>query len=86
MSIYVRRKATAESAAAQAEHEITRPYLERRIAEQQREIIAGVVRAQRWKMDWSPHALNRLREDVRDVDMRAEILIELQTKLRRLHD
>ncbi|MFO0449622.1 MAG: hypothetical protein ACK52I_13355 [Pseudomonadota bacterium] len=86
MSIYSKRKTTDESAAAQAEHEITRPYLERRIAEQQREIIAGMVRAQGWRMDWSPHALKRLREDVRDVDMQAEILIELQTKLRRLHD
>jgi hypothetical protein len=86
MSIYVRRKTTAESAAAQAEHEISRPYLERRIAEQQREIIAGMFRVQRWKMDWSPHALKKLREDVRDVDIQTEILIELQTKLRRLHD
>jgi len=86
MSLYVRRKTSEEAQAAQAEHEITRPYLERRIAEQQRELTASMVRAQRWKMDWSPQALNRLREDVRDVDMRAEILIELQTKLRRLHD
>ena len=86
MSMYVRRKTPEDAQAAQAEHEITRPYLERRIDEQQREIIAGMVRVRRWKMDWSPQALNRLREDVRDVDMRAEILIELQTKLRRLHD
>jgi hypothetical protein len=86
MSLYVRRKTTAEVLGDRAEHEITRPYLELRIAEQQREIIAGMVRIQRWKMDWSPQALDRLREDVRDVDMRAEILVELQTKLRRLHD
>jgi hypothetical protein len=86
MSLYVRRKTAAEVLGDRAGHEITRPYLELRIAEQQREIIAGMVRIQRWKMDWSPQALDRLREDVRDVDMQAEILIELQTKLRRLHD
>jgi hypothetical protein len=78
------RRTTSEVLADRAERDMTEDCLRRRIAEQQREIIAGMVRVQRWKMDWSPNALNKLREDVRDVDMQTEILIELQTKLRRL--
>jgi hypothetical protein len=46
--------------------------------------MAAMVGAQRWRMDWSPNALNRLREHVREVDWRVEVLHELTAKLVRL--
>ena len=73
MSIYVRRKTTAEVLGDRAEHDTTEDYLQCRMAEQREAIMAAMVRAQGWRMDWSPHALNRLREAVREVDWRDEV-------------
>jgi Fe2+ or Zn2+ uptake regulation protein len=44
MSIYVRRKTTAEVLGDRAEHEITEDYLHRRMAEQREAIMAAMVR------------------------------------------
>jgi hypothetical protein len=84
MSIYVRRKTTAEVLGDRAEHDITEDYLQRRMAEQREGIMAAMGRAQGWRMDWSPQALNRLREHVREVDWRVEVLHELTAKFVRL--
>ncbi len=70
--------------AERAEYDMTEDCLRRRMAEQREGIMAAMVRAQGWRMDWSPQALNRLREHVREVDWRVEILYELTAKLVRL--
>jgi hypothetical protein len=84
MSIYIRRKTTAEVLGDRAEHEITEDYLHRRMAEQREGIMAAMVRAQGWRMDWSPNALNRLQEHVREVDWRVDLLHHLTAELVRL--
>ena len=84
MSIYIRRKTTAEALGDRAEHEITEDYLQRRMAEQREGIMAAMVRAQGWRMDWSPQALNRLREHVREVDWRVDLMHHLTAELVRL--
>jgi hypothetical protein len=84
MSIYIRRKTTAQVLADRAEHEITEDYLQRRMAEQREGIMAAMVRAQGWRMDWSPQALNRLREHVREVDWRVDLMHHLTAELVRL--
>jgi hypothetical protein len=84
MSIHIRRKTTAQVLGDRAEHEITEDYLQRRMAEQREGIMAAMVRAQGWRMDWSPQALNRLREHVREVDWRVDLMHHLTAELVRL--
>jgi hypothetical protein len=84
MSIYVRRKTTAQVLGDRAEHDITEDYLQRRMAEQREGIMAAMKRAQGWRMDWSPHALNRLREAAREVDWRVDLMHHLTAELVRL--